>query len=164
MNTSTAHTLHHPRVPGRRGWTLLTVCLAITFSALPAGGANTGEVEVPGFTGYLDPVGRGARIDSRRGITGWTSQDVTIQFYVHLKTAGRLTLALKMSLPDSDDTANGTNRSRSACRANSSGAVPRFSACSARADSMSGGTTMCIMLFSNHPHCIISPVSFLPRL
>lgn len=104
MNTSTDHTLPHPGLPSRRLWPLLVVCLSITVSALPAHGADTSEVEVPGYTAYLAPAGRGARIDSRRGVTGWTGQDVSIQFYVQLQTSGRLTLALKMSLPDSDDT------------------------------------------------------------
>lgn len=105
MSTNTDHTWPPPRLPGHRLWTRLVFCLSITVSALPADGADTGEAEVPGYTAYLDPVGRGAHIDPARGVTGWTGQDVSIQFYVQLQTPGQLTLALKMSLPDSDDTA-----------------------------------------------------------
>ncbi len=60
------------------------------------------EVEVPAFTAYVVPDNGAARIDPRRGITGWVRSDAVIKSYVNLKATGRLSLELLISLPDSD--------------------------------------------------------------
>jgi len=69
----------------------LLVCLTATVSAA--------ELRVPGFTAYLDPDGRGARVSQRSGIVGWTDPKTKVLWFGAIKTPGQLDCAIVLRLP-----------------------------------------------------------------
>jgi hypothetical protein len=61
--------------------------------------ASAAELRVPGFTAYLDPDGRGARVSSRSGVTGWTDPAAKVLWFGEIKTAGTLDCSISLRLP-----------------------------------------------------------------
>ena len=52
--------------------------------------ASAAELRVPGFTAYLDPDGRGARVSQRSGVTSWTDPSIKVLWFGEIKTLGKL--------------------------------------------------------------------------
>jgi hypothetical protein len=69
----------------------LFLCLNATVSAA--------ELRVPGFTAYLDPDGRGARVSQRSGVAGWTDPGTKVLWFGEIKTPGKLDCSLALRLP-----------------------------------------------------------------
>jgi hypothetical protein len=70
---------------------VLSLCLIATGSAA--------ELRVPGFTAYLDPDGRGARVSQRSGVAGWTDPATKVLWFGEIKTPGKLDCSLVLRLP-----------------------------------------------------------------
>lgn len=56
-------------------------------------------LRVPAFTAYLDPDPNGARISPRGGVTRWSDSELKVLWFGELKQAGRLRVAVALSLP-----------------------------------------------------------------
>jgi hypothetical protein len=56
-------------------------------------------LRVPGFTAYLDPDVRGARVSQRSGITGWNNPAVKVLWFGEIKTPGQLDCFVVLRLP-----------------------------------------------------------------
>jgi hypothetical protein len=69
----------------------LFLCFAATASAA--------ELKVPGFTAYLDPDGRAARVSQRSGLTGWNDPATKVLWFGEIKTLGKLDCAVVLRLP-----------------------------------------------------------------
>ncbi len=80
-------------------WHSLSVVLAQIIATLIASAASGAELRVPGFTAYLDPDGRGARISQRSGISGWTDPATKVLWFGEIKTPGKLDCSLILRLP-----------------------------------------------------------------
>jgi hypothetical protein len=61
--------------------------------------ASAAELRVPGFTAYLDPDGRGARVSQRSGVAGWTDPATRVLWFGEIKTPGKLDCSLVLRLP-----------------------------------------------------------------
>ncbi len=57
------------------------------------------ELRVPAFTAYLDPNPDGARVSSRSGISGWTNPAITVSWFGEIKTPGKATASLVLTVP-----------------------------------------------------------------
>lgn len=75
---------------------LATASLALFLGASPV--RSLAEIRVPAFTAYLDPVGDGARVSPRGGITRWHDPDTKILWFGELKHAGEMQVALSLRL------------------------------------------------------------------
>jgi hypothetical protein len=71
------------------------IIAAFTISATASGT----ELRVPGFTVYLDPDGRGARVSPRSGVTGWTDPGTKVLWFGEIKTPGQLDGSIVLRLP-----------------------------------------------------------------
>jgi hypothetical protein len=79
-------------------WHSLSVVLVQIIAALVSVTSGA-EVRVPGFTAYLDPDGRGARLSQRSGVSGWTDPATKVLWFGEIKTPGRLDCSLVLRLP-----------------------------------------------------------------
>jgi len=73
---------------------LVQIIIALTLSA-----TSGAELRVPGFTAYLDPDGRGARVSPRSGIVGWTDPATKVLWFGEIKTPGKLDCSVVLRLP-----------------------------------------------------------------
>jgi hypothetical protein len=71
------------------------IIAAFTISATASGT----ELRVPGFTAYLDPDGRGARVSPRSGVTGWTDPGTKVLWFGEIRTPGQLDGSIVLRLP-----------------------------------------------------------------
>ncbi len=70
---------------------VLFLCLTNAVSAA--------ELRVPGFTAYLDPDGRGARVSQRSGVVGWTDPGTKVLWFGEIKTPGKLDCSIVLRPP-----------------------------------------------------------------
>jgi hypothetical protein len=77
-----------------RSLVLVQIVAVLTLSA-----ASDAELRVPGFTAYLDPDVRGARVSPRSGITRWTDPATKVLWFGEIKTPGQLDCSLVLRLP-----------------------------------------------------------------
>ena len=56
------------------------------------------EIRVPAFTAYGDPLPDALRVSSSKGITGWSDPAEKIVWFGEIKTPGKLTAALALTL------------------------------------------------------------------
>ena len=66
---------------------LLCATTGSTFAQSPA-------VELPGFTAYADPAEENVNINEKEGVTNWTSNSNTVNFYFHAASTGPLKVSL----------------------------------------------------------------------
>jgi hypothetical protein len=59
-----------------------------------------GEVRVPAFTAYLEPVDEGARVSETDGITGWSDPAQKVLWFGEFKHPGKLECFLTLRLAD----------------------------------------------------------------
>ncbi|MDI6451369.1 DUF3472 domain-containing protein [Anaerobaca lacustris] len=71
---------------------LLVIVLAVL------AGPAVGAMRVPGYTAYLEPDMRGARVSERSGVTRWTDPAVKVLWFGQIKTPGTLDGAVTMRL------------------------------------------------------------------
>ncbi len=60
--------------------------------------AARAEIRVPAFTAYGDPLPDALRVSSSKGITGWSDPAEKVVWFGELKTPGKLTAALVLTL------------------------------------------------------------------
>ena len=77
---------------------LVFVQMAAALIAL-ATSASAAELRVPGFTAYLDPDGRGARVSQRSGVTTWTDPATKVLWFGEIRTPGKLDCSIVLRLP-----------------------------------------------------------------
>jgi hypothetical protein len=80
-------------------WQSRSLVLVQLIAALTLSAASGAELRVPGFTAYLDPDGRGARVSPRSGITRWTDPATKALWFGEIKTPGRLDCSVVLRLP-----------------------------------------------------------------
>ena len=68
-------------------------------AALTISAASGAELRVSGFTAYLDPDGRGARVSQRSGVTNWTDPATKVLWFGDVKTPGQLDCSIVLRLP-----------------------------------------------------------------
>ena len=73
---------------------LVQIIAALVVSAAPAA-----ELRVPGFTAYLDPEGRGARVSQRSGVIGWHDPAEKVLWFGEIKNPGKLDCSVAVRLP-----------------------------------------------------------------
>ncbi len=80
-------------------WPSHSVMLVQTIAALLVSVTSGAELRIPGFTAYLDPDGRGARVSQRSGITGWNNPATKVLWFGEIKTVGQLDGSIVLRLP-----------------------------------------------------------------
>ena len=70
--------------------------LVIMLAALA--GPAVGALRVPGYTAYLEPDMRGARVSERSGVTRWTDPAVKVLWFGQIQTPGTLDCAVALRL------------------------------------------------------------------
>jgi len=93
----------------------IPVLVAALLAVGAAGHDVRGGIDVPGFTAYVHPGPRAARV-GRDGISGWTDPAVTIHWYGLVRTPGNLSVQIvlgdgpppRMTLTVGDETRVGT--------------------------------------------------------
>ncbi len=70
--------------------------LFLTVMCLTSLGA---ELRIPAFTAYLDPDWRGANVNGKTGITGWTNPKNTVSWFGEIKTLGNVNASIALTLP-----------------------------------------------------------------
>src|SRR5512142_520940 len=79
-------------------WQGRSVLFVQMIAALIVSAASGAELRVPGFTAYLDPDGRGARVSQRSGVVGWTDPAVKVLWFGEIKTPGKLDCSVVLRL------------------------------------------------------------------
>ena len=79
------------RAPHLRMRLLLASLLTVVASA-------QAEIRVPAFTAYGDPLPDALRVSSSKGITGWSDPAEKVVWFGEIKTPGKLTAVLSLSL------------------------------------------------------------------
>jgi len=80
-------------------WQGCSVLFVQIIAALIVSATSGAELRVPGFTAYLDPDGRGARVSQRSGVVGWTDPAAKVLWFGELKTPGKLECSVVLRLP-----------------------------------------------------------------
>jgi len=57
------------------------------------------ELQIPAATAYLKPDTNAVRVSADDGITRWKGSDVSVAWYGQFKTAGKLTVQVKLQVP-----------------------------------------------------------------
>jgi hypothetical protein len=57
------------------------------------------ELRVPAFTAYLDPDTRGAQVNAKTGISGWTNPKETVSWFGEIKKPGTIKASIALNLP-----------------------------------------------------------------
>ncbi len=80
-------------------WQARSVLFVQMIAALTVSAISGAELRVPGFTAYVDPDGRGARVSQRSGVVGWTDPATKVLWFGEIKTPGKLDCSIVLRLP-----------------------------------------------------------------
>jgi len=67
--------------------------------AFGVAGLHAQELNIPAYTAYTLPDPEGVRISARRGVTGWSDPDLTVNWYGRFQTTGTVSARLDLRLP-----------------------------------------------------------------
>jgi len=90
-------TFHSRKAANPLCWPPLLLLLG---SGLTAGA----ELQVPGFTAYLAPDVRGARVSEESGVAGWAEADQEVLWFGDIRHPGRLACSVRLNLPADTET------------------------------------------------------------
>ncbi|NIG52412.1 DUF3472 domain-containing protein [Chitinophaga sp. Cy-1792] len=76
----------------KKKWLIMATMLAM--GAINNAWAQTPQADLPGFTAYADPAEENVQINQRNGVSKWTDDKNTVNFYFHVATPGNLKVAI----------------------------------------------------------------------
>ena len=78
--------------------------LVISISLIALGLAKAGNLQIPAFTAYLDPIEGGASVSEDSGVTGWDDPAQKVSWFGDINKAGPLACSVTLQLAAGSET------------------------------------------------------------